>query len=110
MHISDINLNNLTSLLNEKISKIVQIGNNNLLENKEKEKREDRSNSDKLFNMHIDILLIAPILLFPLNFSKSNSQIVYISLGILRLNSELSGEKNKDALYDKYIMGFQILI
>jgi len=106
MHISDINLNNLTSLVNEKISQIVQIGYNNLLENKEKEKSEDGSNSDKLFNMHIDILLNAPILLFPLNFrDKFNSQIVYVSLGVLQLNSELAGEKDKDAVYDKYIMG-----
>ena len=102
-HISDINLNNLTSLLNEKISQIVQFGYNNLLENKGK--NGDGNNNDKLFNMHIDILLNAPILLFPLNFrDKFNTQIIYASLGQLQLNSELAGEKDKNAEYDKYLV------
>ena len=103
-HISSIDLNNLTSMVNEKISSIVQIGYNNLLLNKEREEEENKNN-DKLFNIHIDILLNAPILLFPLYFrDNENTELMYVSLGQLKIKSELAGEKDKNAIYDKYIV------
>ena len=105
-HISDIDLNNLTGMLNEKISSIVKIGYNNLLENKENEENKN-NNNDKLFNINVDILLNAPILLFPLYFKdEHNTELMYVSLGQLRINSQLADEKDKNAIYDKYIVEF----
>ena len=105
-HISAIDFNNLTSMVNEKITNIIQIGYNNLLVNKEKEQEENKNN-DKLFNIHIDILLSAPILLFPLYFrDNENTELMYVSLGKLKIKSELADEKDKNAIYDKYIVDF----
>ena len=101
-----IDFNNLSSMVNEKILKIVQTGYNNLLQNKEK-KEEDINNNEKLFNIHVDILLNAPILLLPLYFrDENNAELMYVSLGQLKINSELAGEKDKNAIYDKYNVEF----
>ena len=102
-HLAALDLNNLTSMLNEKITKVILAGYNNLLENKEK--KEEESNNDKLFNINIDIILNAPILLFQLFFRDENyTELMYISLGQLKIKSELAGEKDKNAIYDKYIV------
>ena len=58
-----------------------------------------------MFNINIDIKLNAPILLFPLFFrDENNTELMYISLGQLKIKSELADEKNKNAIYDKYIV------
>ena len=104
-HIIDINLNTLTSMLNEKLTKIVEIGYNNLLGNKENIQVEN--DNDKYFNMNIDILLNAPILLLPLNSrDQYSTKLIYVSLGQLKINSELADEKDKNSIYDKYIINF----
>ena len=104
-HISAIDLNNLTSMVNERISNIVKTGYKNLLETEEIKKNED--NDQKLFNINVDILLNAPILLLPLYFRDAqNTELMYVSLGQLKINSELAGEKDKNAIYDKYFVEF----
>ena len=105
-HITEIDFNNLTSMVNEKISKIIKKGYNKLLESEDK-KEKDNNNNDKIFNLHVDILLNAPILLFPLYFrDENNMELLYVSLGQLKIKSELAGEKDKNAVYDKYIVDF----
>ena len=106
IHVTSIDLNNLTSMVNEKIFNIVQNGYINLIEDKEK-KEEENDNNNKFFNINIDILLNAPIILLPLNFrDENNTELMYVSLGQLKIKSELAGEKDKNAIYDKYIVEF----
>ena len=102
-HITTINLNNLTNMVNEKIAIILKKGYNNILDNKEAE--DNKNKNDKLFNINIDLLLNAPILLFPLYFQgENNTEIMYVSLGQLKINSELAKEEDKNDVYDKYIV------
>ena len=105
-HIEALDMNNLTSMLNEKITKIVKTGYKNLLDNKElkeKEKEKEEANSSKQFNINVDVLIKAPILLLPLNFREQfNYELMYISLGHLKVYSELSEEKDINDIYDKY--------
>ena len=106
-HIGAIDLDNLTSMMNEKISNIVSIGYNNLLKNKEKEKQEEEKKNKKSFNMHVDILLNAPIFLLPLNFKdEHNTELMSISLGQLKIYSKLADGKDKNEIYDKYLVEF----
>ena len=101
-HFNTIDFNNLTSMVNDKISGIVQIGYNNLIEIKEN--KEDENNIETFFNIKVDILLNAPILLLPLYFrDENNTEIMYISLGQLKIKSELA-DKNEKEIYDKYII------
>ena len=103
-HINAIDFNNLSVLVNEKITSIVKVGYENLVKNRiiEEEKEE---NNNKLFNLHVDISLTTPILLFPLNFRKANNkQMLYISLGILKIKSKLADTSNEQEIYDKYII------
>ena len=103
-HISALDLNNLTTMLNEKIYSMVKLGYNNLLKN---EQLKEEENNGKLFNINVDILLNAPIILLPLDFmDEHNTELAYISLGQLQIKSELAGEKDKNAVYDKYIVEF----
>ena len=91
-------------MVNEKITSIVKVGYENLVKNRiiEEEKEE---NNNKLFNLHVDISLTTPILLFPLNFRKANNkQMLYISLGILKIKSKLADTSNEQEIYDKYII------
>jgi hypothetical protein len=102
-----LDFNNLSSLVNDKITSIVKVGYDNLVKNRaiEEEKEE---NNNKLFNIHVDISLTAPILLFPLYFRKiDDNQMLYISLGILKVKSELADDiHDEKAIYDKYIVEF----
>ena len=106
-HINAIDFNNLSSLVNEKITQIVKISYDNLVKNREIQK-ENEENNTKLFNIHVDISLTAPILLFPLYFRKAdNNQMLFISLGILKIKSELADDvKDPCSIYDKYIVDF----
>ena len=102
-HISTLDFNNLSSLVNDKITSIVKIGYNKLM--KEKSIQEEKEENNKLFNINIDISLTAPILLFPLNFrDKNNKQMLYISLGILEIKSKLADTSNEKEIYDKYMV------
>ena len=105
-HLYVIDLNNLTSMVNERIGKIVKKGYNNLIKNKEKEKEEEKDNK-KSFNMNVDILLNAPILLLPLYFKdENNTELMSISFGQLKIYSKLADDKDKNAFYDKYLVDF----
>ena len=102
-HIAALDINNLTSMINEKITKVIQKGYINLLEIEQK--KEEENNNAKLFNINIDIILNAPILLLPLYFrDEENTELMYVSFGQLKIKSELAGEKDKNAIYDKYIV------
>ena len=109
-HIEALDMNNLTSMLNEKITKIVKTGYKNLLENKElkeKEKEKEENNSSKQFNINVNVVIKAPILLLPLNFREQfNYELMYISLGHIKVHSELSDEKDINDIYDKYKVEF----
>jgi len=109
-HIEALDMNNLTSMLNEKITKIVKTGYKNLLEDKEmkeKEKEKDENNTSKQFNINVDVLIKAPILLLPLNFREQfNYELMYISLGHIKVKSLLSDEKDINDIYDKYNVEF----
>ena len=107
--VGDIDLNNLTSMLNDKISKIVKVGYKNLIKNKEKEKEkeEEEKKIKKSFNINVDIFLNAPIFLLPLYFKEeNNTELLSISFGQLKINSKLADDKNKDDIYDKYSIEF----
>ena len=110
-HISAIDFNNLSSLVNEKITNIVKISYDNLVKNRAIEKEKEENNT-KLFNIHVDISLTAPILLFPLYFRDANNkEMLYISLGKLKIKSELADDANDEkAIYDKYIVEFSDFI
>ena len=110
-HIQQIDFNNLSSFVNDKIGGIIKMGYDNLVKNRAIEKEKDEKN-DKLFNLHVDISLTAPILLFPLNFRDvNNKQMLYISLGILKIKSELADALNNEkSIYDKYIVEFSNFI
>ena len=109
-HITALDFNNLSAFLNDKITSIVKIGYDNLVKNREI-KEEKEGNNTKLFNLHVDISLTAPILLFPLYFRDiNNSQILYISLGILKIKSQLADTVDEKAIYDKYIVEFSNFI
>ena len=98
----------MTSLVNDKITSIVKVGYNNLIKNRNlEEEKEKEENNDKLFNINIDISLTAPILLFPLYFRDiNNKQMLYISLGILKIYSKLADNNKENEIYDKYIVEF----
>ena len=108
-HISALDLNNLTSFLEDKVTNIVKIGYDNLVKNRAIQ--EEKEENDKLFNLNVDISLTAPILLFPLYFRDvNNSQILFISLGILKIKSQLADIKDEKNIYDKYIVEFSNFI
>ena len=103
-HINNIDLSNLSALVNEKITSIVKVGYENLMQNRALEE-EKEENNNKLFNIHVDISLTTPILLFPLNFRDiNNKQMLYISLGILEIKSKLADTTKEQEIYDKYII------
>ena len=103
-HINALDFNNLSVLVNEKITSIVKVGYENLIKNRSIEE-ENEENDNKLFNLHVDISLTTPILLFPLNFRKANNkQMLYISLGILKIKSKLADTSHEQEIYDKYII------
>ena len=109
-HISALDFNNLSSLVNDKITSIVKVGYDNLVKNREIQKENEEDNT-KLFNIHVDISLMAPILLFPLYFRDvNNNQMLYISLGILKIKSQLADTNDEKAIYDKYIVDFSNFI
>ena len=109
-HISALDFNNLSSLVNDKITNIVKIGYNKLIESRAiQEEKED--NNNKLFNIHVDISLTAPILLFPLYFRDiNNKKMLFISLGVLKIKSELADINDENNIYDKYIVEFSNFI
>ena len=109
-HISALDFNNLSSLVNDKVTSIVKVGYDNLVKNREIQKENEEDNT-KLFNIHVDISLMAPILLFPLYFRDvNNNQMLYISLGILKIKSKLADTNDDKAIYDKYIVEFSNFI
>ena len=105
-HISALDFNNLSSLVNDKITSIVKVGYKNLMKSRAKEE-EKEENNNKLFNLYVDISLVAPILLFPLYFRDvNNKQMLYISLGVLKIKSELADTTKENNIYDAYIVKF----
>ena len=103
-HINALDFDNISSSINETITSIVKSGYENLVKSRGMEEGKEENNK-KLMNIHVDISLTTPILLFPLNFrDENNKQMLYISLGILKIKSQLADTTNEQEIYDKYII------
>jgi hypothetical protein len=103
-HINALDFDNISSSINETITSIVKSGYENLVKSRGMEVDKEENNK-KLMNIHVDISLTTPILLFPLNFrDENNKQMLYISLGILKIKSQLADTANEQEIYDKYII------
>ena len=103
-HINALDFDNISSSINETITSIVKSGYENLVKSRGMEEDKEENNK-KLMNIHVDISLTTPILLFPLNFrDENNKQMLYISLGILKIKSQLADTANEQEIYDKYII------
>ena len=63
-HISELDFNNLSALVNDKLTRIIKEGYDSLMKNRAIEEEKEENNK-KMINMEISVILKGPILLFP---------------------------------------------
>ena len=84
-HISELDFNNLSALVNDKLTRIIKEGYDSLMKNRAIQEEKEENNK-KMINMDISVIFKGPILLFPLYFQdEKDRRMLYISLGDLEM-------------------------